>query len=126
MTGQTDIRFWSPEKDSINFLILVTMCYGGKTHRVSPINPPLSSLASYDPLPLRLGRTDDLFLFKFILLLHTACGILVPRPGIEPLPHAVETESLNHWTGKFFLVLKREAAMVLKNMLLTTSFPILS
>ena len=27
-----------------------------------------------------------------------ACGILVPQPGIEPAPPALEARSLNHWT----------------------------
>ena len=29
-----------------------------------------------------------------------ACRILVPRPGIEPVPHAVEARSPNHWTAR--------------------------
>ena len=29
-----------------------------------------------------------------------ACGILVPRPGLEPVPPPVEARSLNHWTGR--------------------------
>ena len=29
-----------------------------------------------------------------------ACGILVPQPGIEPTPPAVEAQSLNHWTAR--------------------------
>ena len=29
-----------------------------------------------------------------------ACGILVPRPGIEPVHLAVEARSLNHWTTR--------------------------
>ena len=29
-----------------------------------------------------------------------ACGILVPRPGIEPTPPALEAQSLNHWTAR--------------------------
>ena len=29
-----------------------------------------------------------------------AYGILVPRPGIEPTPPALEEWSLNHWTNK--------------------------
>ena len=29
-----------------------------------------------------------------------ACGILVPQPGIEPVPPAVEARSLNHWTAR--------------------------
>ena len=31
---------------------------------------------------------------------QAACGILVPQPGIEPTPPAVEAQSLNHWTAK--------------------------
>ena len=27
----------------------------------------------------------------------TACGVLVPWPGIEPVPHAVEAWSPDHW-----------------------------
>ena len=30
----------------------------------------------------------------------TACGISVPWPGIEPVPPAVEAQSLNHWTTR--------------------------
>ena len=29
---------------------------------------------------------------------HVACGILVPRPEIEPALPAMEVQSLNHWT----------------------------
>ena len=29
-----------------------------------------------------------------------ACGILVPRPGIEPMPPALEAQKLNHWTAR--------------------------
>ena len=28
------------------------------------------------------------------------CGILVPQPGIEPVPPALEMPSLNHWTSR--------------------------
>ena len=32
---------------------------------------------------------------------YIVCGILVPRPGIEPPPHlAVEAQSLHHWTPR--------------------------
>ena len=30
----------------------------------------------------------------------TACRTLVPRPGIEPTPPAVEVQGLNHWTAR--------------------------
>ena len=38
--------------------------------------------------------------FFFFWLRCVACGILVPRPGIKPVPHAVEVQSLNHWTTR--------------------------
>ena len=38
--------------------------------------------------------------FLIFLLCHAACGILVTRPGIEPMPLALEAQSLNHWTAK--------------------------
>ena len=43
------------------------------------------------------------FFFFFPIWLHrTACGILVPRPGIEPGPSAVRVQSPNHWTAREF------------------------
>ena len=42
-------------------------------------------------------------LFYFILFFwpcHVVCGILVPRPGIEPGPPALEAWSFNHWTAR--------------------------
>ena len=35
-----------------------------------------------------------------------ACRILVPRPGIEPMPPAVEAQSPNHWTAREVPVLR--------------------
>ena len=29
-----------------------------------------------------------------------ACGILVPRPAIEPMPSALEAQSLSYWIAK--------------------------
>ena len=45
-------------------------------------------------------------LFFFFFWLHLeACGILVPRPGIQPvLPAAVEVPSANHWMVREFPV----------------------
>ena len=42
-------------------------------------------------------------LFYFILCFrprHMACGILVPRPGIKPVPPALGAWSHNHWTTR--------------------------
>ena len=36
---------------------------------------------------------------------NEACRILVPQPGIEPVPPAVEVQSPNHWTTKEVLSL---------------------
>ena len=44
-----------------------------------------------------------LFNFFFFLIFwpyRAACGILVPQPGIEPMPPPVEAQSLNHWTAR--------------------------
>ena len=36
----------------------------------------------------------------FIWLYEMACEILLPQPGIEPVPPAGEVRSLNHWTTR--------------------------
>ena len=38
--------------------------------------------------------------FLFFRPQHVGCGILVPHPGIEPVPPALEAWSLNHWTAR--------------------------
>ena len=38
--------------------------------------------------------------FSFSFFGYVACGILVPQPGIEPVPPALEEQSLNCWTTK--------------------------
>ena len=38
--------------------------------------------------------------FFYFLPHHAACGILTPRPGIEPISPAVEAQSPNHWTTR--------------------------
>ena len=44
-----------------------------------------------------------LFLFTYLFWPHcAACGILVPQPGIEPVPPAVEGWSPNLWTAREF------------------------
>ena len=37
---------------------------------------------------------------SYTWLCHGACRILVPQPGIEPMPAAVEMRNLNHWTTR--------------------------
>ena len=38
--------------------------------------------------------------FFVFWLCHRACGILVPRPGVEPTSSAVGVCSLNYWTTR--------------------------
>ena len=41
------------------------------------------------------------FFFNLFFWPHrVACGILVPRPGIEAVPPALGAQSLNHWTPR--------------------------
>ena len=44
-----------------------------------------------------IGLTLFFFFFG-----HMACGILVPRPGIETRPPEAEARSPNHWTTREF------------------------
>ena len=48
------------------------------------------------------------FVLPLLLLLlfgRATRGIVVPRPGIEPVSPAMEGWSPNHWTAREFLVL---------------------
>ena len=38
--------------------------------------------------------------FFFFLPYRTACGILVPSPGIEPVPPVLKARNLNLWTAR--------------------------
>ena len=38
------------------------------------------------------------FLIFTFLSCHTACGILVPQAGIEPVPFALEAQGPEHWS----------------------------
>ena len=47
------------------------------------------------------------FLFQLLIFFwprHVGRGILVPQPGIEPEPPALEVRSLNHWTAREVLI----------------------
>ena len=52
-------------------------------------------------ISINLMRKIFLFNFNFNFWLHcAACGILVPQPGIEPVPPALEVQSLNYRSAK--------------------------
>ena len=52
--------------------------------------------------PLLGTKSHFPFFSFFILLHHTACGILVPWPGFEPGPSAVKAQSPSHWSAREF------------------------
>ena len=45
------------------------------------------------------GNQEKLLKKKNLWLNCVAYGILVPQPGIEPMPPALKVWSLNHWTA---------------------------
>ena len=46
-----------------------------------------------------LGKfTKECFIIHFLALRHVE--ILVPQPGIKPMPSPLEARSLNHWTTR--------------------------
>ena len=47
-----------------------------------------------------MATPNFLFYLFIYLFCHVSCGILVPRPGVQPAPPAVEAWSLNHWTTR--------------------------
>ena len=47
-----------------------------------------------------LNLEEFLKIFFLAMPWGCVCGILVPLPGIEPSPSALEVWSLNHWTMK--------------------------
>ena len=60
------------------------------------INPVIC----YWALGLLPCSQDRFFCFYFVFFGHISCGILAPRPGIEPVSLALEPQSLNHWTDR--------------------------
>ena len=58
--------------------------------------------ASYTVLLWGLSFIAEVLFCWFLWQHCLACGILVPRPGIEPAPSAVRAQSPNHWTAREF------------------------
>ena len=49
----------------------------------------------------QLGSSPDLEMgLEHVQPSFVACGILVPQPGVEPGPLAVEAQSTNHWIAR--------------------------
>ena len=49
---------------------------------------------------LSICTAQSLLTSSFFYCLAMPCGLLVPRPGIEPTPPALEAQSLNQWTAR--------------------------
>ena len=52
------------------------------------------------PQAMHRGQKKKKNFFFFFWPRCVACGILVPRPGIEPVPPPLGVWSLNHWTTR--------------------------
>ena len=61
---------------------------------------------------------------QFFFFLATACGILVPRPGIRPVSPALEKQCLNLWTAREVHDLQFFITIVLHNFFLIASTPL--
>ena len=76
---------------------------------ISPYPLPLAS-PFHPPYPTRCLQFFICLWFTFLNIAYQvlfffwphcmACGILVPQPGIKPVPPAVEVQSPNHWTTR--------------------------
>ena len=58
---------------------------------------------SAPPLPAKKKKQKrnvktNYYYYFFFQLCHAAYGILVPQPGIEPMPSALGAQILNYWT----------------------------
>ena len=58
------------------------------------------SILRSGPLAVLDGYFFSFLFFFFFLPQAVALRILAPQPGIEPMPPAVEVQSLNHWTTR--------------------------
>ena len=47
-----------------------------------------------------ISHFPTFFFFLIFLAMQQGCGILVPRPGTEHTPFALEAQILNHWTAR--------------------------
>ena len=54
-------------------------------------------VSNLEPSPQSHFTNSSFFVTGVFQPHHQACGILVPWPGMEPAPPALELQSLNHW-----------------------------
>ena len=68
---------------------------------IQPISSPVClPFKPYPDSDYLYPRPPTLYFFFFFWPCRAACGILVPGPGIEPMPPAVEAQSPNHWEAR--------------------------
>ena len=79
----------SPTRDQTCVLFPGRQILNHWTHEGSPWN-----------LYFYVKPSNSCFCVFFFWLCCVACGILVPWPGIKPMPPTVESESLNHWIAR--------------------------
>ena len=110
------ISHWSYDNSMFNFLKNYQLlshrgCTISRSHqqcRMFPVSPhplqPLLFSVLFFITDILVGGTSlwGFFLFFFFNFWPRclACGILVPRPGIEPVSLALGAQSLNHWTTR--------------------------
>ena len=80
-------------------MIFTKFCLLLFLHQVSLLDNPLQTKKK----KIKTNQQNRTHAFKKFIYFWphcTACGILVPSPGMEPMPPAVEARSLNHWTAR--------------------------
>ena len=92
--------FSSKEQASFNFVavVIIALTY-------FRLRPPYPALGFWLPIGLyTIGKSQQYFRFYVSLFSfwprHTACRILVPQPGIKPIPPVVEAQCVNHWSTR--------------------------
>ena len=79
------------------FYIYVYMCVCIHTHTQGL--PRWHSVYTHTPKNTHI-HTHTIYMHLFIYWPYMVCGILVPEPGIQPAPPALEGQGLSHWTTK--------------------------
>ena len=64
------------------------------------VHPVKAAVPRWEPSTTEQRYFKGDFKVVFFFGRCAACGILVPQPGIEPVPPAVEPRSLNCWTAR--------------------------
>ena len=103
LSFQSQKLFLKPSHPHQSFKILLVSFYTClpsicARNSFSPFSLPSSLM--YDLLPVHWSYLSVCQVLCFCLPHHEACSISVPWPGIEPMPPAVEVQSLNHWTAR--------------------------